>query len=101
MAEMISYREQQEILHDTYAAIGKKTELLLSIGQLLMENGADTIRIIRDMKRVAAYMGIKEEQFNLHIMYTTLMLNISDENHSYTNFRKCHKHAVDMRIIHA
>ena len=98
---MISYREQQEILHDTYAEIGKKTELLLSIGQLLMENGADTIRIIRDTKRVAAYMGIKEEQFNLHIMYSTLMLNISDENHSYTTFRKCHKHAVDMRIIYA
>ena len=97
----ISYREQQEILHDTYAAIGKKTELLLLTGQLLMENGADTIRIIRDMKRVAAYMGIKEDQFNLHIMYTTLMLNISDEDHSYTNFRKCHKHAVDMRIIHS
>ena len=101
MSEAISYHQQQEILHDTFAEIGKKTELVLSIGQLLMENGADTIRIIRDMKRVAAYMGIKEEQFNLHIMYTTLMLNISDEDHSYTNFRKCHKHAVDMRIIHA
>ena len=97
----ISYHKQQEILHDTYAEIGKKTELLLSTGQLLMENGADTIRIIRDMKRVAAYMGIRESQFNLHIMYTTLMLNISDEEHSYTNFRKCHKHAVDMRIISA
>ena len=98
---MISYREQQEILHDTYAKIGKKTELLLSTGQLLMENGADTIRIIRDMNRVAAYMGIKKEQFNLHIMYTTIMINISDEEHSYTYFKKCRKHAVDMRIIHA
>ena len=100
MAE-ISYKQQQEILHETYANIGKKTELLLSTGQLLMENGADTIRIIRDMKRAAAYMGISESQFNLHIMYTTLMLNISDEEHSYTTFRKCRKHAVDMRIISA
>ena len=96
-----SYHEQQEILHDTFSEIGKKTKLLLSTGQLLMENGADTIRIIRDMKRVAAYMGIREDKLNIHIMYTTLMLNISDEDHSYTNFRKCYKHAVDMRIIHA
>ena len=101
MSETISYKEQQNILHDTYAEIGKKTELLLTTGQLLMENGADTIRIIRDMKRVAAYMGISEEKFKLHIMYTTLMLNISDETHSYTNFRKCRKHSVDMRIISA
>ena len=96
-----SYREQQNVLHETYAAIGKKTELILTTGQLLMENGADTSRIVRDMTRVAAYMGIDEKQFNLHIMYTTLMLNISDETHSYTNFRKCRKHAVDMRIISA
>ena len=97
----ISYHEQQAILHETFSAIGKKTELLLTVGQLLMENGSDTIRIIRDMKRVAAYMGIDEKKFHLHIMYTTLMLNISDEEHSYTNFRKCQKHAVDMRIISA
>ena len=101
LSETISYREQQDILHDTYAEIGKKTELILSTGQLLMENGADTMRIIRDMKRVSAYMGISEDKFHLHIMYTTLMLNISDETHSYTSFKKCRKHAIDMRIIHA
>ena len=101
MTEGKSYREQQNVLKETYAAIGKKTALILTTGQLLMENGADTSRIVRDMTRVAAYMGIDEKQFHLHIMYTTLMLNISDETHSYTNFRKCRKHAVDMRIISA
>ena len=101
MADTKSYREQQSVLHETYAAIGKKTDLILTTGQLLMENGADTSQIVRDMTRAAAYMGIDEKQFNLHIMYTTLMLNISDETHAYTNFRKCRKHAVDMRIISA
>lgn len=93
------YEEQRELLRETFAEIGQKTEILLSVGQLLMENGADTAQIFRDMKRVAAYMGIPAEKFHLHIMYTTLMLNISDENHSHTSFRKCIKHAVDMRII--
>ncbi len=95
------YEEQRELLRDAFSEIGKKAELLLTVGQLLMENGADTAQIVRDMKRVAAYMGIPAEKFHLHIMYTTLMLNISDEHHSHTSFRKCPKHAVNMRIISA
>lgn len=93
------YTEQRELLRDTFAEIGQKAELILTVGQLLMENGADTSQIIRDMKRAAAYVGIPAEKFHLHIMYTTLLLNISDEHHSHTSFRKCIKHAVDMRII--
>ena len=95
------YGEQREVLRDAFAEIGQKAELILTVGQLLMENGADTSQISRDMKRVAAYMGIDAEKFHLHIMYTTLMLNISDEHHSHTSFRKCPKHAVNMRIISA
>ena len=95
------YEEQRELLREAFAEIGQKAELILTVGQLLMENGADTAQIVRDMKRVAAYMGIPAEKFHLHIMYTTLMLNISDEHHSHTSFRKCVKHAVNMKIISA
>ena len=95
------YAEQRELLREAFAEIGQKAELILTVGQLLMENGADTSQIVRDMKRVAAYMGIDAEKFHLHIMFTTLMLNISDEHHSHTSFRKCPKHAVNMRIISA
>ncbi len=93
------YEEQRELLRETFAEIGQKAELLLTVGQLLMENGADTSQIFRDMKRVAAYVGIPAEKFHLHIMYTTLLLHVGDEHHSHTSFRKCVKHAVDMRII--
>ena len=95
------YEEQREILREEFAEIGQKAELILTVGQLLMENGADTNQIVRDMARVAAYMGISAEKFHLHIMYSTLMLNISDEHHSHTSFRKCPKHGVNMRIISA
>ena len=95
------YAEQRKLLRETYAQIGQKTELILTVGQLLMENGADTSQIVRDMKRTAAFMGIDESKFHLHIMFTTLMLNISDENNSHTSFRKCPKHAVNMKIISA
>lgn len=95
------YSRQRELLRDTFSEIGQKAELILTVGQLLMENGADTPQIVRNMKRVAAYMGIPADKFHLHIMYTTLMLNISDETHSHTSFRKCPKHAVNMKIISA
>ena len=96
-----SYDAQRELLTDTFTAIGQKAEMILSVGQLLMENGAASDRIVRVTKRVAAFMGIDEKKFHLHIMFSTLMLNISDENHSHTSFRKCVKHVVDMRIISA
>lgn len=95
------YDSQQAILKDTFAEISKKAELILTVGQLLVEHGASTDRVIRDMKRVAAFMGIPENKFHLHVMYTTLLLNISDGLHSHTSFRKCLKHGVDMRIISA
>lgn len=95
------YEEQREILREAFAEIGQKAELILTVGQLLMENGADTAQIVRDMKRVAAYTGISPEKFHLHIMYTTLLLHVGDEYHSHTSFRKCIKHAVNMRIISA
>ena len=41
----------------------KKLDLLLRTGKLLMESAADTNRIERTMKRVAAFMEIPEESF--------------------------------------
>ncbi|MCD8256527.1 MAG: threonine/serine exporter family protein, partial [Oscillospiraceae bacterium] len=78
-----------------------KMQVLLATGQLLMESGANTNRIYRDMLRTAKYMGIPERKFHLHIMYTTLMLNVSDDEHSYTSFRKCGSHGVNMSCIAA
>ena len=88
-----------DVMENTYAKIGYKLNLLLTTGQLLMENGADTHRIMLTMTRVAEYMGIPWEKINLHIAYTTLMLNVSDDDHSFTCFRKCRKHVMDLEAI--
>ena len=58
------YDEQRELLNETFTAIGEKAELILSVGQLLMENGASADRIVRVTKRVAAFTGIAEEKFH-------------------------------------
>lgn len=88
-------------LEDTYTQIGRKLELLLHTGQALMENGANSSRIVRVMKRAAAYMRIPEEKLHIHITYTTIMVNVSDGDHSITKFQKCYKHGVDMTVISA
>ena len=43
----------------------RKLDLLLKTGQLLVESAADTNRIIRNMNRVAAFLGLPEE--HLHV----------------------------------
>ena len=88
-------------LEEEITDINKKITLLLQTGQMLMESGADTSRIIRNMTRTAAYMGIAQEKLNLHVMYTTLMLNIHDGSRFYTGFRKCQHHGINMTIISA
>ena len=88
-------------LTSPFYSIQQKLHLLLQMGQLLMENGADTDRIQRDTQRAAAHMGIEEEQFHQHIMYTTLLLNVNDKAHSYTEFRKTIHHGVNLTAISA
>jgi uncharacterized membrane protein YjjP (DUF1212 family) len=91
----------EEILTEPFAEIGPKMHLLLHTGQLLMENGADSDRTVRDMMRAAAFMGIPKDRIHQHVMYTTLMLNVNDTRHSYTEFRKCTKHGVNMTTLSA
>ncbi len=86
-------REQEVLL------LRSKLDLLLKTGKLLMESGADTNRIERNMKRVAAYMGIPEDKLHLDIRWTMLMVNVSDESHSFSKFQKCEKHAINMTVL--
>ena len=69
---------EQEVL-----LLRRKLDLLLRTGKLLMESAADTNRIERNMKRVAAYLGIPEEKLHIDIRWTMLMVNVSDEKHSF------------------
>lgn len=49
-------------------------QLILDIGQLMMENGASSKRVVRDMLRAAAYLGIYWENVQIHITYSTIMI---------------------------
>ena len=86
---------------DTYANIGLKIHLLLETGRLLMESRATTNRITRDLQRAAAYMGIPEEKLHLYMMSTTIIVNVSDADRTYTSMCKCRNQGVNMTVISA
>lgn len=79
--------------------IEHKIQLILRVGKLLMESGADTNRIVRNMKRIGVFMKIPEQRLQIHITFTTIMVNINTGDKSITNFQKCYRHGVDMTAI--
>ena len=56
-----------------HEVLRRKLDLLLRTGQLLMESSADTSRILRNMERTAAYLGLPEKQLHIYITYDMLM----------------------------
>lgn len=87
--------DNQELL------LRRKLDLLLRTGKLLVESAADTNRIVRNMNRVAAFLGLPAEKLHIDVSYTMLQVNVSDESHSYSKFQKCEKHGINMTAISA
>ena len=79
----------------------RKLDLLLRTGKLLMESAADTNRIERNMKRVAAFMGIPEEKLHIDIRWTMIMVNVSDERNSFSKFQKCENDITGQQALMA
>lgn len=77
----------------------RKLDLLLRTGKLLMESAADTRRIMRNMKRTAAFLGLPEANLHIFINYNILMVNLSDEHQSFTKFQRCERHCINMDAI--
>lgn len=81
--------------------IRHKLDLLLRTGCVLMESMADTARIQRNMKRTMAYLGLPEENIHIYINFNILMVNLSDEEHSFSKFQRVERHGVNMTAISA
>ena len=81
--------------------VRRELDLLLKTGELLVASGADTSRILRNMHRTAAYLGLPEENLHIHVTYNMLQVNLSDEEHSLSKFQRCDKHGINMTAISA
>lgn len=84
---------------DDERLVHHKLDLLLRTGCILVENAADTSRIIRTMKRVAMYLCIPIENLHIYVNYNMLMVNLSDVEKSYTKFQRVDKHGVNLDAI--
>lgn len=93
--------EKNEVLENPFIHIHRKLDVLLTIGKLLMECGADTTRITSEMLKSATFMGIPHEYLNIHISYTTIMINFHHKECSITVFIKTPIHIPNMAMINA
>lgn len=91
------YLETTVKVHDQQ--LHRRVDLLLRTGKLLVESLADTNRIVRNMKRTAAYLGIPEEKLHINVSFTMLMVNVSDGDYSFTKFQRIEGHGVNMTAI--
>ena len=80
-------------------SVRRRLDLLLRTGQMLVESSADTSRILRNMKRTADYLGLSEDKLHIHITYNMLMVNFSDEEHSFSKFQRCNHHGINMTAL--
>lgn len=83
----------------TESELRRKLDLLLRTGKILVESAADTSRIIRTMKRTAVFLGLDEKYLHLFVNWNVLMVNYSDEEHSFTKFQRCEKHGINLTSI--
>ena len=92
---------KEHVLTHPFSQIIYKMHLILLVARTMMENGADSDRTSQYIMRTAAYMGIPAENVSCHIAYTTIMLNIKDDERTYTRFSKCRTHRVNMLVLSA
>lgn len=83
------------------ATLTRRLNLLLQTSCLLMESLADTSRIMRNMKRTAAFLCLDEAKLSIYANYNMLMINYSDNQQSFTKFHRCEHHSVNMWVISA
>ena len=99
--KQFTLKEKNEVLETPFTHIHRKLDVLLNIGKLLMECGADTGRISSEIQQAATFMGIPHNYLNIHISYTTIMINIFHQERSITVFRKTPVHIPNMAMINA
>lgn len=95
--ELDKHLETTVKMHDQL--LHRRVDLLLRTGKLLVESLADTNRIVRNMKRTAAFLGIPEDKLHINVSFTMLMVNVSDGDYSFTKFQRIEGHGVNMTAI--
>lgn len=90
---------KEDELQMTEHELRRKLNLLVRTGTILMESNADCNRIMRNLKRCEAFLGLPEEYVHIHLDYNIIMINISDETHSFSKYQRCRHHNIEFSIV--
>lgn len=79
----------------------RKLDLLLRAGIVLLESAADTNRIVRNMKRIGAFLGFDEQHLHIEVLYGSIKVNYSDASHSFSKSASSDKYTINMKALSA
>ncbi len=94
--------EEQEIKSEKgtdVQTLRRKLDLLVRTACLLMASNADCARIMRNLHRCEAYLGLPHEYIHIYLNFNIVMVNLSDETHSFSKYQRIDSHCVDFTII--
>ncbi len=77
----------------------RKLDLLVRTGCLLMASNADCARIMRNLHRCEAYLGLPHEYIHISLNFNIIMVNLSDATHSFSKYQRIDSHCVDFTVI--
>ena len=77
----------------------RKLDLLVRTGCILMASNADCPRIMRNMERCEAYLGLPSEYIHIFLNYNIIMVNLSDQTHSFSKYQRVDSHCVEFTVI--
>lgn len=105
--ELVSLEEEKRIDDETKSEehansvqlLRRKLDLLVRTGAMLMASNADCARIMRNMKRCEAYLGLPEEYIHISLNFNIIMVNLSDETHSFSKYQRVDSHCVEFTVI--
>lgn len=92
----------QEIMEEkknNVQLLRRKLDLLVRTGCILMASNADCPRIMRNMKRCEAYLGLPDEYIHIFLNYNIVMVNLSDETHSFSKYQRVDSHCIEFTVI--
>lgn len=96
---IVNKREREDEESTDVQLLRRKLDLLVRTGCLLMASNADCARIMRNLHRCEAYLGLPHEYIHINLGFNIIMVNLSDETHSFSKYQRIDSHCVEFTVI--
>lgn len=97
--ERVHNQQRHEEESTNVQILRRKLDLLVKTGVMLMSSNADCPRIMRNMKRCGAYLGLPDEYIHIFLNYNIIMVNLSDGTHSFSKYQRVDSHCIEFTVI--